>query len=157
MIDFVMSENSMGFHAPQEAMRILGDAINLCRLGQLSLHGGPHQSDPARDRGGGCAALTPLIAVGRAQRPRSPADRIVFPTGAARSRAHGMANSVGGRAVGGDCIVGIACGNNPRMQSDAVARQARRISRTIEAFMMLGDDGPTSWKQGIGSRICIEP
>ncbi len=33
MIDFVMSENSMGFHAPQEAMRILGDAINLCRLG----------------------------------------------------------------------------------------------------------------------------
>ena len=36
MIDFVMSENSMGFHAPQEATRILGDAINLCRLGQLS-------------------------------------------------------------------------------------------------------------------------
>jgi len=44
MLDFVMSENSMGFHAPQEAMRILGDAINLCRLGQLSLHGGPPPS-----------------------------------------------------------------------------------------------------------------
>jgi nitrite reductase (cytochrome c-552) len=44
MIDFVMSENSMGFHAPQEATRILGDAINLCRLGQLSLHGGPQPS-----------------------------------------------------------------------------------------------------------------
>ena len=44
MIDFVMSENSMGFHAPQEAMRILGDAINLCRLGQLTLHGGPAPS-----------------------------------------------------------------------------------------------------------------
>lgn len=41
MIDFVMSENSMGFHAPQEATRILGDAINLCRLGQVTLHGGP--------------------------------------------------------------------------------------------------------------------
>lgn len=41
MIDFVMSENSMGFHAPQEATRILGDALNLCRLGQLSLHGAP--------------------------------------------------------------------------------------------------------------------
>jgi nitrite reductase (cytochrome c-552) len=39
-----MSENSMGFHAPQEATRILGDAINLCRLGQLSLHGGPPPS-----------------------------------------------------------------------------------------------------------------
>ena len=30
MIDFVMSENSMGFHAPREATRILGDAINFC-------------------------------------------------------------------------------------------------------------------------------
>jgi nitrite reductase (cytochrome c-552) len=46
MIDFVLSENSMGFHAPQEAMRILGDAINLCRLGQLSLHGGPPSHNP---------------------------------------------------------------------------------------------------------------
>jgi nitrite reductase (cytochrome c-552) len=44
MIDFIMSENSMGFHAPQEATRILGDAINLCRLGQLVLHGGPPPS-----------------------------------------------------------------------------------------------------------------
>lgn len=44
MIDFIMSENSMGFHAPQEAERILGDAINLCRLGQLVLHGGPTPS-----------------------------------------------------------------------------------------------------------------
>jgi len=53
MIDFVMSENSMGFHAPQEAMRILGDAINLCRLGQLSLHGGPPpEPQPAEHREG---------------------------------------------------------------------------------------------------------
>jgi len=44
MIDFVMSENSMGFHAPQEATRILGDAINFCRLGQLSMHGAPPPS-----------------------------------------------------------------------------------------------------------------
>ena len=44
MIDFVMSENSVGFHAPQEATRILGDAINQCRLGQLSLHGAPPPS-----------------------------------------------------------------------------------------------------------------
>lgn len=41
MIDSSRSENSMGFHAPPEAMRILGDAINLCRLGQICLHGGP--------------------------------------------------------------------------------------------------------------------
>jgi nitrite reductase (cytochrome c-552) len=32
-----MSENSMGFHAPQEATRVLAEAINFCRLGQLSL------------------------------------------------------------------------------------------------------------------------
>jgi nitrite reductase (cytochrome c-552) len=44
MIDFVMSENSIGFHAPQEATRILGDAINISRVGQLSLHGGPPPS-----------------------------------------------------------------------------------------------------------------
>ncbi len=44
MIDFIMSENSMGFHAPQEAQRILGDAINLCRQGQVTLHGGPEPS-----------------------------------------------------------------------------------------------------------------
>jgi nitrite reductase (cytochrome c-552) len=47
MIDFIMSENSMGFHAPQEAERILGDAINLCRLGQVALHGGPEPSHSA--------------------------------------------------------------------------------------------------------------
>jgi nitrite reductase (cytochrome c-552) len=44
MIDFIISENSMGFHAPQEAMRILGNAINTCRNGQLALHGGPTPS-----------------------------------------------------------------------------------------------------------------
>ena len=44
MIDYIMSENSMGFHAPQEAMRILGDAINQCRNGQIALHGGPPPS-----------------------------------------------------------------------------------------------------------------
>jgi len=44
MIDFIMSENSMGFHAPQEAMRILGNAINECRLGQLALRGAPPPS-----------------------------------------------------------------------------------------------------------------
>ncbi len=57
MIDFVMSENSMGFHAPQEATRILGEAINLCRLGQVALHGGPAPShnppNIAEDKGSG--------------------------------------------------------------------------------------------------------
>ena len=36
-LDFVESENSNGFHAPQEAARILGEAIDLFRQGQVSL------------------------------------------------------------------------------------------------------------------------
>jgi nitrite reductase (cytochrome c-552) len=35
-IDFVMSENSMGFHADGECLRVLGDVINFCRKGQLA-------------------------------------------------------------------------------------------------------------------------
>jgi nitrite reductase (cytochrome c-552) len=39
--DFVEAENSMGFHADQEAARILGNAINFARLGQAALAGLP--------------------------------------------------------------------------------------------------------------------
>ena len=34
--DFVHSENSTGFHSPQEAARILADAINYARQSQIS-------------------------------------------------------------------------------------------------------------------------
>ena len=37
MIDFVEAENSSGFHAGQEAVRILGQAVDVARQGQLSL------------------------------------------------------------------------------------------------------------------------
>jgi nitrite reductase (cytochrome c-552) len=37
--DFVEAENSMGFHADQEAVRILGNSVNFSRLGQAALHG----------------------------------------------------------------------------------------------------------------------
>jgi nitrite reductase (cytochrome c-552) len=36
-LDFVEAENSMGFHAPQESARILAEAIDLARQGQLAL------------------------------------------------------------------------------------------------------------------------
>jgi nitrite reductase (cytochrome c-552) len=36
-LDFVEAENSTGFHAPQEALRILGESINMSRQGQLAL------------------------------------------------------------------------------------------------------------------------
>lgn len=39
MVDFVEAENSMGFHAPQEAARILGLSINHARMGERALAG----------------------------------------------------------------------------------------------------------------------
>jgi nitrite reductase (cytochrome c-552) len=38
-VDFINAENSMGFHAPQEAARILGEAIDYARQGQLAVAG----------------------------------------------------------------------------------------------------------------------
>ncbi len=39
MLDFVEAENSTGFHAPQEAARILAESIDYARQGQLVLRG----------------------------------------------------------------------------------------------------------------------
>ena len=38
-VDYVEAENSSGFHADQEAARILGESINYSRLGQQALRG----------------------------------------------------------------------------------------------------------------------
>jgi nitrite reductase (cytochrome c-552) len=47
-LDFVEAENSTGFHAPQEAARILGESINFSRQGQNALRGNTQQaSQPA--------------------------------------------------------------------------------------------------------------
>jgi nitrite reductase (cytochrome c-552) len=46
-VDFIESENSNGFHASQEAARILGESINFSRKGQIALRGGI-QSTSAR-------------------------------------------------------------------------------------------------------------
>jgi nitrite reductase (cytochrome c-552) len=40
-VDFIEAENSMGFHAPGEAARILATAIDLARQGQLALRAAP--------------------------------------------------------------------------------------------------------------------
>lgn len=40
-LDFIEAENSMGFHAPGEALRILGESIDFSRQGQLALRGVP--------------------------------------------------------------------------------------------------------------------
>lgn len=38
-LDFIEAENSMGFHAPQESTRVLGESINFSRFGLMSLSG----------------------------------------------------------------------------------------------------------------------
>ena len=47
-LDFVEAENSTGFHAPQEAARILGESINFSRQGQIVLRDGKTSAQPAR-------------------------------------------------------------------------------------------------------------
>jgi nitrite reductase (cytochrome c-552) len=49
LVDFVESENSMGFHAPQESARVLATAIDLARQGQIALRtpGGARLPEPA--------------------------------------------------------------------------------------------------------------
>ncbi len=45
-LDFVAAENSMGFHAPQEAARILGEAIDYARQGELAVARGAKPAAP---------------------------------------------------------------------------------------------------------------
>ena len=45
-LDFVEAENSTGFHAPQEAARILGESIDFSRKGQIVLRDGKAVSRP---------------------------------------------------------------------------------------------------------------
>ena len=40
-LDFIEAENSMGFHADQEAMRVLAMSIDETRRGQAALPGSP--------------------------------------------------------------------------------------------------------------------
>jgi len=57
LVDFVEAENSTGFHAPQEAARVLGTAADLARQGQLAL----------RD-----ASFKPTVAVVDVPAPQPP-------------------------------------------------------------------------------------
>jgi nitrite reductase (cytochrome c-552) len=44
LLDFIEAENSMGFHAPQESMRILAQSIDHSRKGQTAIRPGPARS-----------------------------------------------------------------------------------------------------------------
>jgi nitrite reductase (cytochrome c-552) len=47
LLDFIEAENSMGFHAPQEAARVLAESIDRSRLGQVGLRDGRTSAPPA--------------------------------------------------------------------------------------------------------------
>ena len=84
-LDFVAAENSMGFHAPQEGARILGESIDYSRQAQLAAqpavmhqapvfagvddadHGGEQlrQQDRAQKNPGTRPGLKPCVAQGR--------------------------------------------------------------------------------------------
>jgi nitrite reductase (cytochrome c-552) len=58
-LDFVEAENSTGFHASQEAVRILGESVNFSRLGQVALRGAV-QAAPAHQTPGASLLRTAL-------------------------------------------------------------------------------------------------
>ena len=47
LLDFAEAENSTGFHAPQEAARILAQSIDASRKGQLAIRGALPPAPPA--------------------------------------------------------------------------------------------------------------
>jgi nitrite reductase (cytochrome c-552) len=64
-LDFVAAENSMGFHAPQETARLLAEAIDYARQGELALVGALPQpaaeSSPAPLTSGAPSASAPRM------------------------------------------------------------------------------------------------
>lgn len=63
-LDYIAAENSMGFHAPQEAARILGVAVDMARQGEVAvlkarLEAGLGAATPAAPPEAGLGAATP--------------------------------------------------------------------------------------------------
>jgi nitrite reductase (cytochrome c-552) len=66
-LDYVEAENSMGFHAVGESLRILTDSTDLARKGQLALRG-YRSPPPMRAPGRGDPAARPEQKAGTAPR-----------------------------------------------------------------------------------------
>jgi nitrite reductase (cytochrome c-552) len=94
-VDFVEAENSMGFHAPGEAVRILGTAIDLARQGQLALRGvapsTASQTNPTGVRPGGDASAPPTPAAGSAVMPQGSGSAAKSGSGAGSAATTGSA------------------------------------------------------------------
>jgi nitrite reductase (cytochrome c-552) len=73
-LDFIAAENSMGFHAPQEAARVLGEAIDYARRGQVAvLTRGRPRADPRDSAPPASASAEPVAA------PAAPSTRVSPP------------------------------------------------------------------------------
>jgi nitrite reductase (cytochrome c-552) len=75
-LDFIAAENSMGFHAPQEAAKVLGEAVDYARQGQVALLGG-HATVaagvPAEASAAAAASATPSAAPSASASPKPSA------------------------------------------------------------------------------------
>ena len=58
--DFISSENSTGFHSPQETARVLGDALNFARMAQLS-------AERLTTKLNGAVSTDPLLQINEAE------------------------------------------------------------------------------------------
>jgi nitrite reductase (cytochrome c-552) len=70
MVDFIEAENSMGFHAPQEAARVLVKSLDFTRQGQAALLGGTVAVTPVKP-----AAPIPPANTAQAAPKQTPATR----------------------------------------------------------------------------------
>ncbi|HLL23441.1 MAG TPA: ammonia-forming cytochrome c nitrite reductase subunit c552, partial [Kofleriaceae bacterium] len=104
-LDFIEAENSMGFHAPGEAARILATSIDLARQGQLALRGAASSAantNPA-----------PAAPAGDATTPRTSE----YPAPAATGS--GSAAPTAGSAAAGSAAKPAAGGSAPATGSAA--------------------------------------
>ncbi len=74
-LDFVAAENSMGFHAPQEAARLLGESIDYGRQAQLSVEKLRLGDGEARGGEGWAAVDSAPLAQSVISRRRAPETR----------------------------------------------------------------------------------
>jgi nitrite reductase (cytochrome c-552) len=71
-LDFIAAENSMGFHAPQEAARILGEAIDYARQGEIAARTATDSTAVPSSSTATTGSAAPAGSATPAARPASP-------------------------------------------------------------------------------------
>jgi len=86
-LDFIAAENSMGFHAPQEAARVLGEAIDFARRGQILVLGGALSEKGAPSSAVPSGAAAPLASAAPAGSASVAPAKAASPPASARPAA----------------------------------------------------------------------